>query len=208
MKNRYAGIDEFITNVIKGEVKKLVGRYGIRPHDTDDIEQELHTQIWKRLNGLIGPDHPQYKAAVRKTVDRRIKDLIEHRNAQKRQTERDALMIDEDVVAPDTEELEPVINTLDLELCQEVFGGAAPVWHRRRHVKMDLEAALAALPAELRRLSDAIDQLNGNLSAVGRELGLSRNQVHADLEELKKHLLDQKNACFPNKTKSFPAFEG
>ena len=46
MKNRYEGTDEFISTVIRKEVAKLEGRYGITKDDLDDLQQELHLQVW------------------------------------------------------------------------------------------------------------------------------------------------------------------
>ena len=183
--NRYTGIDEFIVKVIENETKKLRGRFGIGADDLDDIHQDLHRQVWRKLAGQFAPDHPQYKAAVRRTVDSRIKDLIEHRNAEKRRTDRDTLHLDAPVEMIGEEEI-TYAEAKDLEHGMEVYGGAVPAWHRHRHEKIDVDAALSSLPGDLRRLADAIEALDGNLSAVERDLGITRKKLRCDLEKLRR----------------------
>lgn len=182
--NRYDGVDEFITTVIEKETAKLRGRFGIGTDDLDDIHQDLHRQVWKKLSGDFSPDHPQYRAAVRRTIDARIKDLIEHRTAEKRRTDLDNLHLDAPVTTKEGEEL-PFAEANDLEHYMEVYGTAAPAWHVRRQDKIDVAAALTSLPHDLRRLADAIEALNGNLSAVERELGITRKKLRCDLEKLR-----------------------
>lgn len=183
--NRYQGIDEFVTTVIKKETAKLRGRYGISADDLEDIHQDLHQQVWTKLAGKFSPDHPQYRAAVRRTVDSKIKDLIERRNAEKRRTNRDNLHLEALVESEDGDEL-TFADSNDLERCMEIYGDAQPPWHTHRHSKIDVEAALASLPTHLRRLADAIEFLNGNFSAVQRELGVTRKKLRCDLDKLRR----------------------
>jgi len=193
LKDRYEGIDEFIITVIKKEVAELKGRYGIGADDLEDLQQDLHTQVWKKLTGQFAPDHPDYRAAVRRTVDSRIKDVIEHRNATKRKTERDAIRLDRPVETSDGEE-HSFADLHDIELLCEHFGDSAPAWHRRRHKKIDFESALDRLPIDLRRLVDAIDALDGNLSAVERGLGITRKKLRWELTKLRQLLREMLDA--------------
>ena len=184
MKNRYNGIDKFVITVIEREIAKLKNRYGIGEDDLDDLRQDLHRQVWKKITGRFSPDHPQFKAAVRRTVDARIKDVIKYRNAERRKGERYALRLDAPVETPDGDEA-AYADLHDTELCCEWFGDAAPAWHRHRHEKMDLQSALERLPADLRRVVEAIDTLNGNLAAVERALGITRKKLRYHLEKLR-----------------------
>ncbi len=182
--NRYEGIDEFITTVIEKETEKLQGRFGIGADDLEDIHQDLHSQVWRKLAGTFAPGHPQYKAAVRRTVDGKIKDLIKSRTAKKRRGDIGRLSLD----APPPEDEEsaiPLGDTQDLEALLEAYGDYEPVWHRRRHDKIDVQAALARLPEDLRRLADTIDVLKGNYSAAEEELGLTRKKFRGELDRLR-----------------------
>lgn len=161
-----------------------MGRFGIGADDLEDIHQDLHCQVWKKLAGEFTPDHPQYRAAVRRTVDSRIKDLIEHRLAGKRRAELDNLHLEALVEAED-EDIE-FADAHDLELLMEIYGGAAPAWHRHRHGKIDVQEALAALPGDLRELVETIDALDGNLAAVEREIGVTRKKLRCDLAKLRR----------------------
>lgn len=191
--NRYDGIDEFIIKVIEKETAKLRRRFGIGADDLEDIHQDLHQQVWKKLSGVFAPGHPKYKAAVRRTVDSKIKDLIEYRTAGKRFAKKDNLHLN--AVADSTVgEIITFMDANDLQSVVEDYMDAVPSWHRRRHSKIDIEAALLALPSDLRRLAEAIEDLDGNLSAVERELRITRKKLRCDLEKLRilmRKLLDQ-----------------
>ena len=190
LKSRYQGIDEFIVTVIKKEVANLKGRYGIGGDDLEDLEQDLHSQVWKKITGEIEPGHPNYRAAVRRTVDSRIKDIIEYRTAARRKGGIDSISFFQPVKKKKTTESEefPFFEIHDLELFCEVFGDSAPAWHRHRHRKFDVESALDQLPRDLRRLADTIDTFNGNMSAVARELRVTRKKLRCDLGKLQQRL--------------------
>jgi DNA-directed RNA polymerase specialized sigma24 family protein len=184
LKNRYNGIEKFIVTVIEKESQKLKGRFGIGADDLDDITQELHHQVWKKMTGAFAPHHPDYKAAVRRTVDAKIKDLIECREAIKRRTNQNNLHL-EGVVVGDDEEI-TFGEATDLEHCREFFGDAAPAWHKRRHAPIDMAEALDRLPDDLRRLADAIEKFGDNYSEVQRQLGITRKRMRCDLKKLRK----------------------
>ena len=190
LKRCYKGIDDFIITVIEKEVAKLKGRYGIGIDDLEDLEQDLHAQVWKKITGEIGPHHPNYRASVRKTIDSRIKDIIEYRTAERRKDGIKSISIDQPVKKKKTAESEelPLFEILDLELFCEFFGDSVPAWYRHRHRKFDVESALNQLPSELRRLADTIDTLNGNMSAVARELRVTRKKLRCDLGKLQQRL--------------------
>ena len=180
MKDRYEGIDEFIIAVIKKETAKLLGRHGITIEDKEDIEQDLHFQVWKKVAGSFAPADKNYRAAIRRIVDSRIKDMIEHRDAERRKPERDAVRLNDPVSDEDTSGEDELADMLDLRGVME--------WHRRRHRKIDLQTALSELPGELRMLASAIDELRGNLTAVATELGLSRKKARHGLGKLRQLL--------------------
>ncbi|MCH7228592.1 helix-turn-helix domain-containing protein [Haloferula sp. A504] len=183
--NKYEGIDEFITTVINKEISKLLGRFGITPDDVPDLQQDLQVQVWKKLAGEIDPDAPHYRAAVRRTVDCRIKDILDHINAEKRRTDREALRLEAPV---EDDEASCFGDLQDLEEARERYGGGQPAWHHRRHRRIDVIEALARLPGELRHLADTFEEFGGNLSAAARALGMSRKKARCDLEKLRDWL--------------------
>ena len=189
MKNRYIGIDPFITTVINNEVPRLAGRYGIELEDIKDIQQDLHTQVWRKLSGRFTPDHPRYRAAVRQIVDSRIKDEIERRKAKKRWNEAGIVSLDQPVESPEHDE-DSLADLKDIERLCEQYGSVSPAWHRRRENKMDLESAMERLPSDLRLLAETIDALNGNMASVERELGITRKKLRWQLGKLQELLCE------------------
>ncbi len=162
----------------------LPGRFGIGDHDLDDIHQDLHQQVWEKLDGVFAPGDPGYRAAVRRTVDSKIKDMIDHCTAEKRKAEFGVVELDAPLET-ESQDGETFGDSLDLERRRVTDGSGASSWHRRREAKIDVPAALARLPQDLRRLADTIDELGGNYSAAERELGLTRKKFRCDLERLR-----------------------
>ncbi len=187
--NRYEGIDEFITKVIAKEAAKLPGRFGIGADDLDDIHQDLHQQVWRKMAGTFSQSDPDYKAAVRRTVDSKIKDIIDHRSAGKRAAEAVSIDAPLDDGGPE-EESATFGDSIDLELLAEDLSGRAAAWHRRREAKIDVEEAVARLPDDLRRLADTLAALGGNHSAAERELGVTRKKFRCDIEKLRRLMAD------------------
>lgn len=182
--NSYEGIDEFITTVIAKEAAKLPGRFGIGTDDLDDIHQDLHQQVWRKVAGAFSPGDPDYKAAVRRTVDSKIKDMIDHRTAGKRSAE--TVSMDDPIEGEESEAHSNFGDSLDLEQKLEDLAGRAAAWHRRRQAKIDVEEAMARLPDDLRRLADTLAALGGNHSAAERELGVTRKKFRCDVEKLRR----------------------
>jgi len=183
--NSYKGIDKFIVIVIEKEAEKIKTRLHGTGQGLEDIMQDLHVQVWEKLSGKFTHAHPLYKAAVRRTVDSKIKDVLEHKNAEKRRTNLNNLHLESPVADDEGKEI-PYSEAIDLEECMEVHGTAAPAWHRRRHQKLDVEQALARLPKQLRRVADALEEFGSNYSEVERQLGVSRKKLRCDMQKLRR----------------------
>lgn len=188
--NRYEGIHSFVVTVITNEVKKLIGRFGLCLEDIGDLEQELHLQVWRKLNANPEAKTAPYHAVVRRIVDTKIKDLIEMRSARRRKGDWEAARLDEEIESGD--ETCPLGDLLDLEESRERHEGKAAPWHKRRHRKLDFEEAMSHMPESLRALCATIEEFDGNLGAVARELQLTRKKIRIELTKLRRVLKDLK----------------
>ena len=78
---------------IKSKAIKLVGNYGRKNCDIDDVTQELAAEVLRRWHKFDATKAPEI-AFISKIVDSRIKNLIRHRRQKKRDSTREEYSID------------------------------------------------------------------------------------------------------------------
>jgi DNA-directed RNA polymerase specialized sigma24 family protein len=72
---------------VRKRARGLIGNYGFRRSDRDEIEQALYLKLVGRLD-QADPNDPKWKAFVAKTVSRHIASMIRDRFAAKRDHRR------------------------------------------------------------------------------------------------------------------------
>ncbi|MFA8018386.1 sigma-70 family RNA polymerase sigma factor [Bremerella cremea] len=80
-------IDSFTLGFVKKRARQLIGRYGFREADREDVEQSLLKILVCYLD-QADPECPKWKAFVAKTIHRHIATLIRDRTAGKRDHRR------------------------------------------------------------------------------------------------------------------------
>lgn len=80
-------LDSFTRGYVRKRARGLVGNYGFRRSDRDEIEQSLYLKLAGRLD-QADPNDPKWKAFVAKTVSRHIASMIRDREAAKRDHRR------------------------------------------------------------------------------------------------------------------------
>lgn len=146
-------IDEAVAALIKRKAARMVGRAGLRVQDREDLEQQLAQHVLER-RGSYNPRRGTWSAFVRRVVERHGENLIRARRAAKRYG---------GALGSPTDE--PIGHGDDAEV------------HART-----VAAALATLPAELRRVAELV--MAGTVTGAARTLGISRSTVYARLREI------------------------
>jgi len=80
-------LDPFTRNFVRKCARQLVGRFGFKQQDREDIEQSLYLKLAKRLR-TADPDDPKWKALLAISARRHIVSLIRVREAEKRNHRR------------------------------------------------------------------------------------------------------------------------
>ena len=160
-------LDPKIKQLIRIKVRRLTGNYGFNKDDEEDLRQELSMHIVKAM-----PKHDPRRASAatfaERIVNSKITSIIEGATAQKRgrHKERPIESVPEDAF----------LKTDDI--------GDQP------DISIDLRAAVAALPPELRQIAVLFMEL-GNEAAVIRQIGLSRQKVRGLCQRIRRCLREK-----------------
>ncbi len=199
----------FAARLIRLKAGKLVGHFGFRSTDMDDIEQHLKLRLLQRRQ-RFDSTHTPWRAFVRTVVRQGVKALIRHRQTQKRlmllslpsvnkadlteDQRRDQkrklllppLSLSDEAMdsdgAPTT--LHQLINEDDRgrRLCQ-AFVDPRLHWE----VSEDLHEILSKLSADERRLCELLMQFS--VAKVARQLEIPRRTLRNQIDALKSHFV-------------------
>lgn len=157
------------TALIERKLRSLLGTWGITPSDAEDIRQELYLDLLTRL-----PRHDPTKAPVAlfvaACVHRKIYNLLRARRSRYHGPERPCV----------TGEGEPCCGEAQIT-------DAAERTARRQHglddLRLDLRAALAALPEHLQRIATQL--MSSSPRKAAAELGIPHDRVYRYVTEIR-----------------------
>jgi DNA-directed RNA polymerase specialized sigma24 family protein len=147
-------IDPTIAAIVRRKACRLVGRAGLQAQDREDIEQQLVVHILEQLD-RFDPARGEWPAFVQRLVERFGRNLVRSLRAAKRRGPPLAPLPDE---GP----------------------GRDPA---ATAAALDLAAALAKLPEDLRAVAELLT--TETVSDAARILGHARSTVHARIRELR-----------------------
>ncbi len=151
--------------IIKRKARRLVGHYGYRTSDAEDIEQDLAMHVFQQTY-RHRPDRGSREQFVSTIAKNKLLNMIEHRTAQKRDNRRD-------VRADDTDE-RALLNK-----------SGSP---ERIDLSLDLRDALARMPPELREI--ALRLPDETAAEIARALNLTRAKVRTRIQQIRRFLED------------------
>ncbi|WP_425619085.1 sigma-70 family RNA polymerase sigma factor [Anatilimnocola sp. NA78] len=81
------GIDAFTRNYVQKFARRVIGKFGFRSQDREDIQQQLYLKLVKRLPKRC-ENEPKWKAFLALAVRRQIANMVRDRQAEKRDYRR------------------------------------------------------------------------------------------------------------------------
>ena len=151
--------DPAVRRMIAAKAGRLVGRYGLRPQDRADIEQDLAARLVSR-RADYDPARGTPEAFAAMVLGQAVANLVRDRHAGKR--------------AP---------PPLPPAAADDAPDPAAAGDARRRDLALDVAAVLARLPADLRVLAEALQ--GASVSEEARRSGTPRTSLYGPLAELR-----------------------
>lgn len=154
--------DVEINRIITIKAQSLAGKYGFTVQEQPDIEQELRMHLWERGNRLT-PRSAKKTTVADVALQRAIANLIEARNAQKRDRRKE--------------------RALDAAPQQSLIEDGNDI--ERLSTQMDVTEALESLPKHL--LPVASELMKSTPAKAAEELGLTRGQLRHRMALIAKH---------------------
>jgi len=160
----------YLTALIEVKTRQLVGKAGYTPDDIKDIEQDLTQDLLERLP-KFDPAKASLNTFADRVVGRKIKSLIRDRHADMRDWRRVAYSLDEEI---ETDEVSTDRHEFISQDKADLQTGRYDRPEAERvHLQMDVEAVLAGLTPELRRV--AVMLMTHSVAEVACELGIARS---------------------------------
>lgn len=166
---KHEQLTKYTLTLVQCKARQLVGKAGYTWDDIADIEQDLIKSLLACM-----PQFDPAKAKLNTFVDRvvgsRIVDLLRRRNAEIRNRGREAFSLDEEI---ETENGSVAISeTVSQDEIDLRTGRYNRPETERAHLQSDLNAVVAGLPPELRKVADMLRAQS--IAEVARELGIPR----------------------------------
>jgi RNA polymerase sigma-70 factor (ECF subfamily) len=189
--------------VIRTKARQLIGKAGFTPADRADIEQELALAL---LSGLPRFDASRGKRTtfVDRVVNNRVAALLTERTAKRRAPACCVASLDDDAPGENgSGATEPLWATLE-----ERTGGRRARDpdddEQRQDLRIDLAAALAELPEDLREI--AAELAHRTPGQIARERGISRRTVRCRIERIRARFVSAGLEIYAHRYATSPAF--
>ena len=171
-------LDPYASRVISITAYQLIRRPEFTESDREDIEQELWLDLLQRLSRFNG-DRARHETFVNLVVNHKVASLIETRQAGKRDHRIPMYSLDEEIVNPDGDPIQPDAIAL-CEALQEM--------PRPSDLAMDLDRAIHQLPHHLQLLAKRLSR--ENIAEISRATGVPRSTLNDQVRKLRKLLED------------------
>jgi RNA polymerase sigma factor (sigma-70 family) len=151
------------SEIVKKKAKQMAIRNHLRPADAEDLEQDVAMHVYKQ-SGRHNPARGSREAFIGRVTKNALLNLMEKRYAKKRDHRRDREYgdVDEDAL-------------LDGEITPE-----------RIDLKIEVQDALARLPADLREI--ALLRIDTSEAEIAKSLGMTRGEVRWALLQVESAL--------------------
>jgi RNA polymerase sigma-70 factor (ECF subfamily) len=186
VENRFDGVDDYAIRLIKFKARQLVGKAGYTESDRPDLEQEMMLDLLRRLP-KYDPARAMRTTFIATVVEHCVARLIESRRAEMRDHRREAGSLDERIEGKHGTSV-AVGQTIDQESYWRRRHGLVRSQADRTDLGVDLEAALAELPPELREVCEELAVWR--IFEVAKRTGISRPAVYDAIKKLRARLED------------------
>jgi len=181
-RNNYAGLDAYAVARVRGAASRLVRTAGFSESDRDDLEQELVLDLLERLP-KFDPERATLPTFVARVIAHRVSALVGARCTAHRDGRLNVLSLQDEIDDGEGAGVErwTEIAEGDDRRRSETEGRDADV-----DLRLDLAAALAALPPGLRALCVRLSRRS--ITEVARGHGVPRTTLYERITEIRVRL--------------------
>lgn len=173
-------LDPYVANLIRRKARQLVGHYGFRTTDREDIEEDLTVDLLRRMPNYDA-SRSGFRTFATRVVEHAVARMAEYRTAAVRDCRLEVRSLQETIAAGDGEQL-PVedLPHEDASLVQRGHGsGSSP---EEQDLRIDLDRALGRLTMEQREL--CLQLMTSTISEIASAKGMSRARLYEIRREI------------------------
>lgn len=167
-------LTDYALELVHYKAHQLIGKFGIKHCDVDDIKQDLILDLLERLP-KFDPAKAQYNTFVARIVERKISNMYRTRKTEKRDRRRESCSINGWVGDGQGGTIERVAT-----MSQDEHDLRTDKYERpsseRADLQLDLKEVLSDLPVELRTAAELLMSMRPAQAA--RELGIPRSTFY------------------------------
>jgi RNA polymerase sigma-70 factor (ECF subfamily) len=168
-------LDPDTLRFIRQKACQIAGRYGFSRDEVDDISQSLIVACIPRFAHFSSSRGSRHHF-IRSVVNHAVATLIETRRATRRGHTLCHISVDASS-SHDSKDTGTVSNSISEDRYHDRMGGGAKPFERLVHLRLDVEDAIAALPAELERVCRLLMVFN-HVAQVAHVIGISRATLY------------------------------
>lgn len=186
-KHSIHDLDGFALDMVNIKATQLVGKAGFTLDDIDDIKQDMIVDLLERLP-KFDVTKSDFKLFVTCVIDRKSSNLIRHRQMEMRDHRREVCSLNDEINVGINADPVQRYSLMDQDDPDILTGKHSRTAEERNHLRMDLAAVLADLPAELRKAVELLQHMS--VTQAAQEMGVPRRTFRekhmAQLRELFK----------------------
>ncbi|HAI13378.1 MAG TPA: hypothetical protein DCM28_16845 [Phycisphaerales bacterium] len=173
------GLTEFAFKLVNCKARQIVGKTGYTLDDVDDIQQDLVLDLLEHLP-QYNPDLASYKTYVTRVVDRKVSNLLRHRQMEKRNYRRETGSIYDQMYSGGKQAMQ-LIEAMTEKEHDRRLGISRMPQDERSHLQIDVHMLLEDLPPDLRRAAELLKTMSVNQAAD--EFGIPRSTFYLNYLE-------------------------
>lgn len=155
-RNNYPGVDPYVVNSVRCMARNLVGKAGILYEDVEDVEQDLMLHFLSRKD-QFDPRRGQFNTFVSRVVRAGVKDILDHRMAQRRGQGLEVTLVSLEQERDDAVTPSVVLQGMAGLDGREVDGLGHAICHLDEvGLKVDVERAIKRLPKALQDICERL----------------------------------------------------
>lgn len=185
-ENRYDGINDYTSWLIRHKAKQLIGSAGFTKSDLEDIEQELILDLLQRLP-KFDSNKAGYKTFIARVVDHRIARIIEERKAGLRDW-RLCITSLNDIVPLGEGVCGERLEAYDMDEYLRQIGCSSRNSSDRLELSIDIGMFVNSIKPELRTLCERLK--TESVTEISRDTGIPRATLYERIQELRDLLED------------------
>jgi RNA polymerase sigma-70 factor (ECF subfamily) len=179
-------LDRFACHLISSKAKRLIGQFGFRADEEEDIRQDLTCDLLDRLR-KYDPRRSKRTTFTKMVVEQRISWIIEHRTAGKRDYRLRRTSLNEEIRDGEGGATQR-LDTISADDVLRAMGVGRMTVEEQMDLRIDLERAAKRLSRELRWLFESLK--TKTLAEISRETGIPRSTLNNRMEKLRRTLED------------------